>query len=191
MSLNPFTPSIDGPRLHPVEPRHAILFCFALLTVSCTLASFALACATPFAAFAVIAASMLPRRPALLVVTGAWLVNQGIGFCALRYPIDASTLAWGFAIGAAALAATVTSSVVLRATSANNVALSLVLALTSAYAIYEVVLLAVTPFLGGSEAFSLAIVSRLGVLNVGWLVGLVATCEIARLLHTSVRKHAH
>ena len=45
----------DRLRLHPVAPRIAPMFCLALLTVSCALASFALACATPFAAFAVLA----------------------------------------------------------------------------------------------------------------------------------------
>src|SRR6266567_8154943 len=115
MALNVLPPPIDLFRLHPVEPRHASILCFALLTASCALASFALACATPFAAFAVIAAATLPLRPALLVVTGAWLVNQSIGFGALHYPIDASTIAWGLAIGAATLAATAVSATVLRA----------------------------------------------------------------------------
>lgn len=110
MALDVRPPSADRFRLHPVEPRHAAIFCFALLTLSCALASFALACATPFAAFAVIAAAALPRRPALLVVAGAWLVNQTIGFGALHYPINFSTIAWGFVIGAAALAATAASA---------------------------------------------------------------------------------
>jgi hypothetical protein len=52
---------------------------------------------------------MLPLRPALLVVTGAWLVNQAIGFGAHHYPIDANTILWGFAIGAGTLAATAAS----------------------------------------------------------------------------------
>src|SRR5271169_4953198 len=106
MALDMLSPAAGHFRLHPVEPRHTPIFCFALLTVSCALASFALACATPFAAFAVVAAAMLPLRPALLVVTGAWLVNQSIGFGVHHYPIDASTAAWGFVIGIAALAAT-------------------------------------------------------------------------------------
>jgi len=114
MALDILPPSVASFRLHPVKPRHASIFGFALLTVSCALASFALACATPFAAFAVIAAATLPLRPALLVVTGAWLVNQSIGFGALHYPIHASTIAWGFTIGAAALAATALSAAVLR-----------------------------------------------------------------------------
>ena len=101
MALDILPSRDDGTRLHPVAPRLAPMFCFALLTASCALASFAFACATPFAAFAVAAAAMLPLRPALLVVAGAWLVNQIIGFGALHYPVDGHTIAWGLVIGAA------------------------------------------------------------------------------------------
>src|ERR1700735_4909871 len=114
MSLSLPSPSASGSRLGPVEPRHAPLFCFAVLTVACALASFAFACATPFAAFAVMAAAMLRLRPALLVVTVAWLVNQSIGFGALHYPIDGNTMLWGLVIGIAALAATAAASAILR-----------------------------------------------------------------------------
>jgi hypothetical protein len=183
MSLSLLSPSADGSRLAPVEPRHAPLFCFALLTASCALASFALACATPFAAFAVIAAAMLPLRPAMLVITGAWLVNQGIGFGALHYPIDGSTMLWGLVIGAAALAATAVSSVILRALSQNTAPLALALALLGGYAAYELVLLAATPFLGGAESFTADIVAQIGFSNAAWLIGLVAVCEIVRLVN--------
>jgi hypothetical protein len=183
MTVTILPPSADRFRLHPVEPRYASMFCFALLTVSCVLASFALACATPFAAFAVIATATLPLRPALLVVIGAWLVNQTIGFGALRYPIDASTIAWGFVICAAALAATVASSVVLRILPPNRTPVMLAVALLCAYAAYELVLYAATPFLGGAGAFTVAIVTRLGALSAVWLVALVAVCEIVRLIY--------
>ena len=172
----------DHFRLHPVEPRYAAMFGFALLTVSCALASFALACATPFAAFAVVAAAALPLRPALLVVTGAWLVNQCIGFGALHYPVDASTIAWGFVIGAAALVATAAASTVLRALPQGRTPLMLAIALVVAYAAYELVLFAATPFLGGEGAFTVAIVTRIGLTSAVWLAGLVAACEIVRLI---------
>jgi len=180
----------DRLRLHPVTPRLAPMFCFALLTASCALASFALACATPFAAFAVVAAAMLPLRPALLVVTGAWLVNQTIGFGALHYPIDGSTIAWGFAIGAAALLATAVSSAVLRMLPQGRTPLVLAVTLVAAYAAYELALLAATPFLGGEGAFTAAIVTRLGLTSTAWLTGLVAACEIVRLLDPFGRKRA-
>jgi hypothetical protein len=177
-------------RLAPVEPRYAPLFCFALLTAACALASFAFACATPFAAFAVIAAATLPLQSALLVTAAAWLVNQAIGFGFLHYPADASTIAWGVVIGAAALAATAVSVAVLRAMERTPVIVALAAALIGAYAAYELVLFAATPFLGGAENFTLAIVGPLGGLNVVWTIGLVAACEIARLLGYFLRRQA-
>jgi hypothetical protein len=188
MALGVPSPPADRFRLRPVEPRHAAMFCFVLLTASCALASFALACATPFAAFAVIAAATLPLRPALLVVAGAWLVNQTIGFAALHYPIDASTIAWGFAIGAAALAATAASAAVFRALPLQRMLPMLALGLICAYSAYELVLFAATPFLGGSGAFTAAIVARLGLSSAVWLIALVAACEIARLLNPFRRR---
>jgi hypothetical protein len=182
MALQVLPSHADRFRLHPVAPRLAPMFGFALLTVSCALASVAFACATPFAAFAVVAAAMLPLRPALLVVTGAWLVNQIIGFGVLHYPIDASTIAWGFAIGAAALLSTVTASSVLRMLPQGRTPLMLAIALVAAYAVYEFALLAASPFLGGEGAFTAAIVTRIGLTSAVWLAGLVAVCEIVRLI---------
>lgn len=176
--------------LHPVASRLAPMFCFALLTASCALASFAFACATPFAAFAVVAAAMLPLRPALLVVSGAWLVNQTIGFGALHYPVDASTIAWGFVIGAAALLATAAASLVLGRLPQGRKPLMLAIALVVAYSVYELALLAATPFLGGEGAFTPAIVTRIALTSAPWLAGLVAVCEIVRLLDPFGRKGA-
>jgi hypothetical protein len=189
MSLSLPSPSTNGSRLTPVESRHAPLFGFALLTVSCALASFALACATPLAAFAVIAAAMLPLRQALLVVTGAWLVNQGIGFGALHYPIDGNTMLWGAAIGIAALAATAAASAVLRSLPQNSTPLVLAVALICGYGVYELALLAATPVLGGADSFTAAIVAQIGVSNAAWLIGLVAACEIVRLVNPFKRGH--
>jgi hypothetical protein len=169
-------------RLAPVEQRFAALFCFALLTSACALASFVFACATPFATFAVVAAAMLPLRSALLPVAGAWLVNQAIGFGVLHYPVDANTIAWGFVIGAAALVATVMASLMLRALPRSGTLVALALALLGAYIGYEIVLSSVTPFLDGEGAFTAAIIGRLGAVSALWLVGLVAIAEIFRVV---------
>ncbi|WP_315811310.1 hypothetical protein [Bradyrhizobium sp. SZCCHNR2028] len=182
MTLDVLAPSGSEARLAPVPPRHAAAFCFALLTTACALASFVFACATPFAAFAVIAAAMLSLRTALPVMLGAWLVNQGIGFGALHYPVDANTLAWGAMIGAAALSATATARGVLQALRASPAPLAFAAALLGAYTAYELVLLAATPALGGAASFTLPIVARLGLTSAAWLVGLVAVSEIVRLL---------
>jgi hypothetical protein len=182
MTLDVLARSDSGARLTPVPQRHAAAFCFALLTTACALASFVFACATPFAAFAVIAAAMLPLRSALPVMLGAWLVNQGIGFGALHYPVDASTLAWGAVIGAAALVATVAARLALAALRTAPATIAFAVALLGAYGAYELVLLAATPALGGAASFTLPIVARLGLTSAAWLLGLVAVSEIVRLL---------
>ena len=165
------------------QGRASPLFCLALLAASCALASFALACATPFAAFAVLAAAMLPLSFALLVVGAAWIVNQAIGFGVIGYPIDPNTLLWGVAIGAAALIATTASALVLSLLARANRYVAVASALVAAYAAYEMVLLAFTPVLGGIGAFTLAIIARLGFLNILWMTGLLAVCAVAQILH--------
>jgi hypothetical protein len=171
------------PRLAPVVPRHAPLFAFALLSAASALASLVFACATPFAAFAVIAAAILPLRQALLVVLGGWLVNQGLGFGVLHYPIDLTTMLWGVVIGAAALAATLAASRLLRASLRWPAPLAVTLAFAGSYAAYELTLLAATPVLGGASAFTPAIVTRVGLTSMAWLLGLTALCEIVRMLN--------
>jgi len=181
---------VTSNRVGPVEPRLAAVFCLALLTASCALASFALACATPFAAFAALAAAMLPLPSALLVVGVAWSVNQAIGFGVLGYPVDTNTIFWGIAIGAAALIATVASALVLRFLPRLGRPIALGLALVAAYATYEIVLFAFTPALGGAGAFTLAIFARLGLLNILWMIGLVAVGAVAGRLNGLRHQHA-
>ena len=120
---------------------------------------------------------MLPLPSAFLVVTAAWIVNQAIGFGALGYPHDPTTIFWGLAIGAASLAATAAAAFVLRASARRIELLALGAALLGAYAAYELVLFACRPLLGDAEAFTAAIVARLGLLNVAWLVGLIVVCQ--------------
>lgn len=190
MAADMLSSHADRFRLHPVSPCLAPMFGFALLTVACALASFAFACATPFAAFAVIAAAMLPLRPALLVVTGAWLVNQSIGFGALHYPVDGSTIAWGFVIGAAALLTTAAASTFLAMLPPGRTPLIFAITLVAAYGTYELALFAATPFLGGEGAFTAGTVTRIGLTSAVWLAGLVAICEIVRLVDPFGRKGA-
>ena len=167
--------------LTPVDARVAPLFCLLLLTAACGLASFAFACATPFAAFAAFAAAMLPLSSALPIVAAAWIVNQAIGFGVLGYPFELNTFLWGFAIGAAALIATAMSALVLRLLPAIGRPVELALTLLAAYLAYEAVLFAFTPVLGGSGAFTITIIARIGLLNVVWMIGLVLAYEFLKL----------
>jgi len=61
-------------------------------------------------------------------------------------------------------------------------------AFLAANAAYEFVLFAATPFLGGEGNFTVAIVGRLGGLNVPWLIGLIAACEVSRLFNAGRRR---
>jgi hypothetical protein len=189
VALNILPVPTNGFRLQPVGLSVVPMFCFALLVISCALASFAFACATPFAAFAVIAAAMLSLPRALLVVAGAWLINQGIGFGVHHYPIDTKTLLWGVVIGIAALAATAISAALLRALPRSGTPIVLAVVWVCAYGAYELALFAATPFLGGAGAFTAAIVARLGMVSLVWLIGLVAVCEIVRLLNPFDTRH--
>ena len=65
---------------------------------------FAFGCAAPRAAFAAIAAlTMSGRREALMLTGALWFANQAVGFLFLHYPTQASTLAWGGAMGVISL----------------------------------------------------------------------------------------
>lgn len=79
-----------------------------LVGVLLVLASVALtlgfACALPLAAFATASAMLFSRRAAVAAVLAVWLANQVVGFACLHYPADASTFAWGGALGVIALA---------------------------------------------------------------------------------------
>lgn len=74
-----------------------------LLTIASTLATLALACATPFTALAALAATQMRARDGLLLIVATWIASQAVGFCVLGYPHDPKTIAWGAAIGAAAV----------------------------------------------------------------------------------------
>jgi hypothetical protein len=167
-----------------IDLRISPLFFLLLVTAACALASLAFACATPFAAFAALAGIMLPLSAALPVVAAAWVVNQAIGFGMLGYPMEMNTLLWGLAIWVAALAATIAAAQAVRlGPTAGRIAV-LAAALIAAYATYEIVLFAFTPVLGDGNAFRPAIVARLGLLNVVWMIGLSTIAEGFRVVNT-------
>ena len=154
-----------------------------LLVAVSAISSSVFACVTPFAAFAVAAAYVLPTRAAIVSAVAVWLANQAVGFGYLHYPWDQNTILWGFAIGAAAIVATGLASIVLRQTRHGIIAATGA-ALVAAFAAYEVGLFLISLVLGGEDAFTVAIVGRLALLNVAWAVGLVIASEVFR--HVSI-----
>ena len=81
----------------------------ATLVVATFAFTLVFACAAPFAAFGAAAALTLSRRDALVVTVALWLANQLTGFLVLEYPWTLNSLAWGPAIGIAAVLGTVSA----------------------------------------------------------------------------------
>ena len=78
----------------------------AILTVLTVASTLAVACGTPFAALATLAALYLPRRDAFALIAVNWLANQAIGFGLLHYPLNWDCYRGGINLGVAALLST-------------------------------------------------------------------------------------
>jgi hypothetical protein len=149
-------------------------FWLALLVAASVAFSLGFACAMPFAAICAAAACTLPRRDAYTLAGAVWLVNQGIGFAFLHYPWTAECLAWGAALGLVAfLCILVSRSVVLRLHTTAPVVRNIV-AFAAALVAYEAALIVFSLGLGGTENFTVAIQTRIFVLNAVALAGLFA-----------------
>jgi hypothetical protein len=147
----------------------------AFLIVGSAVGSLALACATPFAALAAVAAATLPPRLALVTTMGVWLANQGIGFAVLGYPMTASSLVWGPVLGAAALAATAAAVHVASLFDGADIRRSLAM-FGTALAVQQGIVLAFGLVEGTA---SLAVAAGVSGMNVLWLVALAIIHRLA------------
>lgn len=146
----------------------------ALLVAASATFSLGFACATPFAAFAAIAALTMPRRDALFLIGLVWFANQAIGFGLLHYPCTADCLAWGLGLGIASTAATFGAGRAADRFSALPGPLVSAAAFLVAFAFYESMLFAASViFQSGVEDYSAAIVGRIFTINAAAFLGLV------------------
>jgi len=144
----------------------------ALLVAAGFLSSITFECVTPFAAFAALTAATMRLSVALAVTAAIWLTNQALGFLALGYPTDGLTVAWGGAIGVAAVLATLAAAAV--ATKQQRPPWLQVLGgFGAAFLVFEATLSLATAGLGGVQNFTPAIVARLALSDTGWLFGIV------------------
>jgi len=136
-------------------------------------------CITPFAAFAVIATVTLSRRDAVMLTVALWLTNQAVGFGVLDYPWTARTLAWGLAIGAGAVIGTLAAYWTVRRLGSFHSLARTVAAFVAAFVLYQLaVYVAAVSMLGGTEAFSIQIISQVLVVNAVTLVGLLGLYQL-------------
>ena len=165
-------------RQEPVRSER--VFWFALIATSGICLSTFFACATPFAAFATLAALKLGRRDALIVAGLVWLANQAIGYGLLGYPWTGSSAAWGLAIGVSSALA-VLAAKGLSTTKPAPLAVSL--PFVAAFTAFEMVLYVAGFALPGSEgAFSAAVIGHVFLINAVALCGLMAAHQLAMLI---------
>ena len=176
--------AIDTTRIRAVWLGLLIAVSAALTTVY--------TCITPFAAFAVIAATTLSCRNAVVLTLALWLVNQAVGFSVLHYPWTASTFAWGIAIGGAAVLGTLAAYWTVRRFASSSSLTRSGVTFVSAFAFYELGLYAVAvSLLGGTGAFAPRIIGEVLLVNAVTLVDLVALNQLVAGAVVLRRRRSH
>jgi hypothetical protein len=167
---------MDSRSPHPEWAHQAWLACLVLVISAL---SFVFACATPFAAFGVLAAMTLSRTDAIRITVALWMANQVIGYAVLEYPRTGNSFSWGLAIGVAAVASTIVARLILSRLQTARGLTRAVVALGGTFAVYEAALFTVAVAgLGGTGSFAAAIVGRILVINAAALAGLYALYRI-------------
>jgi hypothetical protein len=152
----------------------------ALLVATSVALSLGFACAVPFAAFGAAAALTMQRRDALLLAAAIWLANQVVGFTVLDYPLTASTFVWGAVLGVVAVLTTAAAQSIAGRLDERGRLVVLVAAFAGGFIVYEGCLYLVSAtWLGGSEIFVPAIVTRILEINAAAFVGLLVLNRIA------------
>lgn len=161
------------PLLAAVPERGRRALWIGLLTASSLLLSLIFACATPFAAFAALAALNMKRTDAFLLTLIVWLANQAVGYGVLHYPQTFDSFAWGAAIGIAALLATAAAVATERYLSWSGAVVTMAIAFAAAFAVYELALYATAFVLPSSDsAFLWPVVRDILKVNLLALIGL-------------------
>lgn len=146
-----------------------------LLTLASTATTLVLACATPFTALAALAATQMRARDGVLLMLAVWAASQLVGFCVLDYPHDARTIAWGIALGMAAIACVIAARLVVDRMPGRSTFLQLAIAYLVASIAFKLVILLWSFGLGGvATTLSPSINARQLVRNCAILVGLYA-----------------
>ena len=152
----------------------AAILWIALLTAASTATTLVLACSTPFAALAALAAVHMRRNDAIRLVVMAWLASQVVGFAVHDYPRDPKTIAWAFGIGGAAICSGLGAQAAFLRLGGRSDAIRLTVAFAAAFLAYNAGLALCALGLGGIEItldpFNLA---RQALRNGAILIGLL------------------
>lgn len=147
----------------------------AALVLTSILGSLAAACMVPFVGVAVVAAATLPRFRAFLTVAALWLANQLVGFTLGGYPVTSYSVAWGAAIGVAAMTALYGAQQVLGG---NRNVRNILSAFALSFLLYEGGLFLFALAAGGTDTFTPAIVGAILINDALWCAGLLLLHEV-------------
>jgi hypothetical protein len=162
----------------PIEARRWLWI--LLLTAASVFVTLGMACATPFAALATLAALHMSRRDGLTLIGIAWLADQAVGYGLLGYPRTANSVAWGVVLGVGAFAALLAAQALADRVRARGTVLAGAAAFVGAFLAYQAVLVAATAVLAsGAEAFSLPVVGWVLRVNLLSLAGLLILHRLA------------
>ena len=162
----------------PIEARRWLWI--LLLTAASVFVTLGMACATPFAALATLAALHMSRRDGLALIGIAWLADQTVGYGLLGYPRTANSLAWGVILGVGAVVALLAARALADRFRGRGGVLAGGLAFAGAFVAHQAVLFAATAALAsGAEAFSLPIVGWVLRVNLLSLAGLLILSRLA------------
>lgn len=168
----------------PQSWRHALWL--TVLVAASVAFSLGLACAVPFAAFGAATALTLNRRDALLLTGALWLANQAVGFAFLGYPWDVNALSWSPVLLAVALLSTIAArATAARLSQANTIAVWAA-SFAAAFIAYEASLYLVSvAWLGGTDAYTPAIVLQILEINALAFVGLLVLNRLDKAMGLS------
>ena len=153
--------------------RGASALWVSLLTAASSATTLALGCATPFPALAALAAVHMRRPGGIALMLLAWAASQFVGFFLLGYPRDGSTLAWGAALGTAAVGSALAGYAALRVVGYTSVAARLGLAYAAGFTAFKGIILAWALVLGGLHtAMAPDLLAEQFVRNGAILIGL-------------------
>jgi hypothetical protein len=151
-----------------------------LLTIASVLTTFALACATPVAAFGALAALHMKRAEAITLMSVVWLASQVVGFGYLHYPYTAGTMAWAGALLISALVTMEGAAFVTRRMAAAPAAARAIGALFAAMLVFKAAIYLFGIELGGNaSAFKASVVSNFVWTNAVTFVVLLVLYQAA------------
>ena len=164
------------------KPGASALWIF-LLTAGSIATTFALACATPFAALNALAAVHMRKNDGIKLMLLVWAASQVVGFGFLDYPHRLETYAWGIALGMGAVAALFGADAALARRSLKTEPAQLAMAYVAAFVSFKTVIALWALGLGGiATTLDPAIVARQFLRDGAILIGLFAFYHALRAM---------